>query len=392
MTHKPTETERRVHVVVIVAAAVLAVAMVAAAAWSLTRPEPVRELPQAALTPGQESTASVATSAGVSGVTTATSTTTTSTSTAQASADTTRGTIIIAGHRIAYRVAAALYVADEDGTHPHPAYGTSSNYALSPDGLKVASIESGKFAVVPVGARPTSKADLEPGTAAEGVTPVWTEDSSAAMFVRADASGVPSVWRYTISDKVLVEVGAGSGMAVSPDGRTVVALPTESTDSGQLTVWTPDGKDHTIALPSGDPVAIALSASRIYVSTMSSGGDASLWSMTLAGKDRKRLVGAASAGTTQATYGQIILSPDGRHLLYTVEGDDGYSRIRLIPIGGGASVAISGLRDGYPLGWSSDGKYILFVEGNAYQGQTTALWRCDLTGHNRKQLVKHATM
>ena len=212
------------------------------------------------------------------------------------------------------------------------------------------------------------------------------------LFVRTDNNGLPSVWRYSLVGQLATKVGAGSGMSVSPDGGTIVALPTEATDSGVLAVWRTDGRAYTVVVPSGDPVAVALADDRIYVSTMSSAGDASLWSLSLDGKQRKQLAGATSAGSTSATYGQLLLSPDGSRLLYTVEGDDGYSRIWVMPAAGGSQVAISGRRDGYPLEWTSDGKHILFVEGNAYQGQTTALWRSDLSGHQRTELVKHATI
>jgi Tol biopolymer transport system component len=258
--------------------------------------------------------------------------------------------------------------------------------------MNVASIEGGKLAVVAVGSRPSSKASLAPGTPAEDVTPVWTPDSSEVLFVRADKDGTPSVWRYIVSAGTSMRVGPGSGMALSPDGATTVTLPTEATDSDVLGVWRNDGRAYTVAVPSGEPVAVALGNDRIYVSTMSAAGNASLWSLSLDGKQHKQLAGATSAGSTSATYGQLLLSPDGSQLLYTVEGDDGYSRIRVVPTAGGSSVAISGRRDGYPIVWTADGKHILFIEGNAYQGQTTALWRSDLTGHQRKELVKEATL
>ena len=391
----PTDNERRLHIAVIAVAAVVAVAMVAAAAWSLTRPRPVRELPTGTFTPAQETSASATTTGGIASRTSTPTQATSSSSEsthAQASQESTRGTVIIDAHKIAYRIARALFVANEDGTGARAAYGTSSAYALSPDGLNVASIEGGELAVVGVGRRPASKADLTPGTPAEDVTPVWTPDSSGVLFVRTDKQGVPSVWRYILSAGTSVRVGPGSGMAVSPDGGTTVALPIEATDSPVLAVWRSDGRAYAITVPSGDPVAVALANDRIYVSTMSSAGAAALWSLSLDGKQRKQLAGASSAGSTSATYGQLLLSPDGHRLLYTVESDDGYSRILVVPVGGGSPVAISKRRDGYPLKWTADGKHILFIEGNAYQGQTTALWRSDLTGHQRKELVKQANL
>lgn len=390
----PNVNERRLHIAVIAIAALVAVAMVGAAAWTLTRPRPPRELPVGSFTPAEETSASASVTRGATSAspTSAQSSGSKETTRTQASNVETASTVIVNAHMIAYRMARALYVANEDGTGARPAYGTSSAYALSPDGLNVASIEGGKLAIVAVGSRPASKSELAPGTAAEDVTPVWTPDSSEVLFVRVDSDGVPSVWRYVVSAGTSLLVGPGAGVALSPDGGTTVALPTESQDSGVLAVWRSDGRSYTITVPSGDPVAVAVASDRIYVSTMSSAGNAALWSLSLDGKQDKRLEGATLAGSTSATYGQLLLSPDGSRLLYTVEGDDGYSRIRVVPTAGGMSVAISGRRDGYPIAWTADGEHILFIEGNAYQGQTTGLWRSDATGHQRKELVKKATL
>ena len=44
------------------------------------------------------------------------------------------------------------------------------------------------------------------------------------------------------------------------------------------------------------------------------------------------------------------------------------------------------------MGWTEDGKGILFIEGNAFQGQSTSLWSSDLKGRNRKLLVQGASL
>jgi Tol biopolymer transport system component len=98
------------------------------------------------------------------------------------------------------------------------------------------------------------------------------------------------------------------------------------------------------------------------------------------------------AGSTSVTYGELMLSPDGTRLLFAADGDDGYSRLWTVPTAGGRATAISGRRDGYAIGWTKDGKGILFIEGNAFQGQSTSLWLSDLNGHNRKLLVAGATL
>ena len=74
-------------------------------------------------------------------------------------------------------------------------------------------------------------------------------------------------------------------------------------------------------------------------------------------------------------------------LLYAAESDDGYSRMWLVPTAGGTPFALSSRRDNYPLQWSVSGKEILFIEGNAFQGESTALYHVSPTGSRRLLLV-----
>jgi len=396
MTRHPfTAKERRLHVAVIAAAAVVAALMVVAALWSVTRPSPPRALPASSLThTGDSSATSAATTTVVASVppapSTAASTTPPPTSTTTKTPVSTHTSVIVSAHKIAYRKAGALYVAKEDGSGARPVYGDSSEYALSPDGVRVASVENGKLAVVAVGTRPESASDLTPGTDCVDIAPVWTPDSSAVLFIRTGSDTEPAVWRYNLATNDLTKLGPGSGVAISPNGRTIVALPTETSDS--LRVWRADGSSYKVKAP-GDPRVVALNNGRIFVSTASnSTASASLWSLSLDGKQRKKIAAGASAGDAAASYEHVWPSPDGKRVLYTVDGDDGYSRMRVVPVTGGASTAISGRRDGYPLGWTADSNHILFIEGNAIQLETTALWRCDYLGHNRTRLVKGATI
>ena len=54
----------------------------------------------------------------------------------------------------------------------------------------------------------------------------------------------------------------------------------------------------------------------------------------------------------------------------------------LVPITGGSPVSLSSRRDDYPLKWSVSGKDILFIEGNAFQGESTALFHMSPTAHD----------
>ena len=393
-TRNPSTNEQKLHAAVVAAAALLAVAMVAAAAWALTRPEPPGSTlrmssdawggsKNATGTPsvpglvpsgsaGYEPTGPVGVvTPAPSGVSTAT----------QASS-----------RRIAFHIGETLYISSEDAKTKTPMHVVGTNYALSPDGRAVAAVEKGKLMVANVGEHLLESSPHKPGLTAEAVPPVWTPDSSAVLFIRANKEGMARVWKLERSSGLVTEIGPGAGIAVSPDGRTIVSLPTEDLAVPVISVTRLAGGNSTFRISAGDPVAIAIGTERIFVSTVSTAGVSAIWSVTYDGTKQRKVVGTEAAGSTGVTYGELMLSPDGKKLLFAADGDDGYSRLWTVPVAGGTPTKISGRRDGYAIAWTRDGKGILFIEGNAFQGQATSLWLTDLTGNRRKMLLDGATL
>jgi hypothetical protein len=386
------------HVAVIAAAAVFAVVMVVAAGWVLTRPKPSARLPVGSYAPGTETSQGASPATNTGGVVPSPGSGAASTSTSTSSNDTGTtgpgsGTSDV-GRRFAFHIGNSLYVAKEDGKTISPMHIVGTNYALSPDGRTVAAIEKGKLVVAKVGEHLLATSPETPGLSAEAVAPAWAPDSSGFYFVRTNKDGMPRIWRYDRATGAAVEVGAGSEVVVSPDGKTIAVMPTEEDVTPVIGIQTlgSGAPRVTIKVPSGEPVAIALSRDRVFVSSVSATGDSTLWSFAYDGTDRHKLVTAAAVGGSSATYGEMMPSPDGSKLLFAADGDDGYSRLYIVPSAGGTLTAISGRRDGYALGWTRDATGILFIEGNSFQGQTTALLKSDLTGHRRTTLVKGATL
>ena len=62
----------------------------------------------------------------------------------------------------------------------------------------------------------------------------------------------------------------------------------------------------------------------------------------------------------------------------------------VVPTAGGTAFSLSTRRDNYPLQWTVSGKDILFIEGNAFQGENTSLYHVSPTGTRRLQLVAGA--
>ena len=387
-------SERRLHAVVIAVAAALAVAMVGAAAWALTRPQPPGVVVPSTATRSESSQGALPATSSAGGVTTGTPSVQTGTpggSTPPPSSHTGAASQQT-WHRIAFHIGNTLYIASEDGKSKTPMHIVGVNYALSPDGRTVAAVEKGKLVVAAVGQHLLASSPSTPGLTAEASRPVWLPDSSAVLFIRASENGAPRVWSLDRASGAASEVSPGTGIAVSPNGRTIAALPTEDAAVPAITLTTAGGHSSSIKPPSGDPVAITLSNDRLFVSTLSASGSSALWSMAYDGSKKKLVVGSTLAENTSATYGEFMISPDGTKLLFAADGDDGYSRLWTVPVAGGKSTAISGLRDGYAIGWTRDGNGILYVEGNAFQGQTTSLWQSDLTGHRKRKLLEGATL
>lgn len=365
----------------IVAGSATVLVLLAVGAWALLRPE-ATVVPPRVFTPAQETTASApATSSAVAsalaGVEASSPAPGVVASEPVAAAVT---------PKIAFHLGSSLYVANEDGTGAVALKVTESEYALSPDGVSLAVVRGGKLGILAV----ASGSEIIAG-AAEAVPPVWTSDSSTLLFVRSDANGNPSIWRVARNGSGAKRVCSGLGVAVSPDGKVMAVLPAETDDGARDVTIVAAGKPtKKVALSGGDPIAVAVSDARVFVSTLSTAGAAAIWSSSLSGTDKREVVGAGATGVTEATYGRLMLSPDGRSLAYTADGDDGYSRIWVVPVGGGAPRQVTGRRDGYLLGWSADSKAILFFEGNSFQGETSALWRADPNGGTRRMIVSGA--
>jgi Tol biopolymer transport system component len=297
-----------------------------------------------------------------------------------------------AGRRIAFHLGKTIYLASEDAKSKTPMHVNGTNYALSPDGRAVAAIEDGKLMVASVGQHLLASSPATPGLTAEAIAPVWLPDSSAVLFVRSDKDGTAHIWILNRVTGAASEFAEGAGVAVAPDSQTVAIVPTGDATTPTISVSRlSGGSGTTFQVPSGEPVAVAMGRDRVFVSTVSAAGSSAIWSVTYDGKKKVKLVGNSPAVNASVTYGELMLSPDGKKLLFAADGDDGYSRLWIVPTAGGTPTAISRRRDGYALGWSRDGKGVIFIEGNAFQGQTTSLWLSDLTGRRRTKLVEGAT-
>jgi hypothetical protein len=301
---------------------------------------------------------------------------------------------------VAYRFGGAVWVSREDGSEPiEVAASEQGTFALSPDGSAVALVDQDELSLINVAGRSvTVIGDAEPHALA------WEADSSAVLYLRAmeGGDGVTEVWR--VSRRVgaapvrVVQAGAPS---VALDG-TIAALPvpeavTEPT-AGNLWVL-PSGRSPRQVSTQGQPAACAVQGGTIayavtgmrYIDTtgVEKQVDPEIWVMRVDGSAPRRIVGKPQTERPFG-YASLMLSPDGQRLLYAEVGDDGYSRASIVPVAGGTPVLLTVRRDTYPLGWSADGTSVFFIEGNAFQGEPTALMSVRADGMGRRTVVAGA--
>jgi hypothetical protein len=285
----------------------------------------------------------------------------------------------------AYRSGGWLYVVSESGGAPRAVTPSASGvFSLSPDGHTVALVDpsDGRLLLIDV---PTG--GVTPCGSAEQFQPKWAANSAwVALIGRPSGQPGPMAVRVRRDGRnAAVLDGPVGGLAVTLDGR-VLTVPAEQEGPGELGVIDASGARSVLALPV--PVwLVAGTASQVYYAVEDVRPSMhGLWSVDYDGSGAIRRVGPAS-GQLESGYGVMSLSPDGTRILYSVVGDDGYSRMFVAPAIGGTPRELSERRDDYPLGWTADGRGVVFIEGNALQGEAQQLMTSRADGSRRRLLA-----
>jgi hypothetical protein len=197
-------------------------------------------------------------------------------------------------------------------------------------------------------------------SAAKGISP----DGETVVFedeLLSSPSGNPQIFSRNIDGSSAILVGEGSGAALSPDGKWVLALP------GENLVLLPTGVGAMVTMPKGDLTRIT---------------DAAWLS------DSKHIVFTGHAGSDKPPRGYVQEIPAGLPRAVTPEGvvfagkaavrDDAAILGRvgdswmLFSIHGQAARPVAALKpDDLPLQWSHRGRYVYTVHNDA-QGVRSA--------------------
>lgn len=293
---------------------------------------------------------------------------------------------------VAYRKDSAVWVVRETGARSKRLFNSAAGpYALSPDGLTLAVVDSGSQTL--------SLIDVETGrqaTVGSAVPerPGWAPDSSFVVYTSQVVGGHDTnIVKVTRDGSQRTTLGPGSGGKVAADG-SVVGVASSGSTTGTPIVYYSGGTARQLG--SGVSVnAVTPLASRIVFADegglpmKGSSRPPSLRSIPYTGGGTKTLVAKPVAGSG-VFFGDVLGAPDSSWVVYTETGDDGYSRMFSIRPTGGTAVPLSPRRDDYIVGWSADASEILFIEGNALQGESTRLMAAHPDGSGRRIVVEGA--
>lgn len=296
--------------------------------------------------------------------------------------------------RIAFRVGTTVYTADPDGSGPVPAARVGEGaYALSPDGRTLAVVSGGRLALVDVASGDSVDAgEAWSSGALMGECPVWMPDAKSLLCVRrpkGDAEGheVRRVRRDGTGARTLTP---GRSPSVSPDGSVIAVIgSTPASPDSAVLVSRDGGRFQRIDVGAEVVTAVAAADDRVYAGVLQDDGSPAIVSALLDGSGTV-LVSGAPVAVPRTVWGVLRLSPDGTLLAACATGDDQVSRTSIISARSGSAVPVDTRRDTYPKGWSRSGAFLYYVQGNAYQGEETALFRVARDGTGRRVLVTGA--
>ena len=238
----------------------------------------------------------------------------------------------------------------------------------------------------------TSLRGLAPGASAERElswldasmpSDLSADGSTLLLTERGEGSGrTPAVYLRSTDGSPAVRLGDGDGLALSPDGRKVLAK-LEPAGGPATLLLLPTGPGPVETLKTGpfesfDWAAFLPGGRGFVFSATGSGGSSRIYVMD--SRDGKpRPIGPDRA--TLWTFASPV-SPDGRYLLGRRPATNGPGHAILIPLNGGGARDVPGWESGWPVQWTADGRALYVYVGRSQEVQLvdvetgkSKLWR-----------------
>ena len=179
-----------------------------------------------------------------------------------------------------------------------------------------------------------------------------------------EASGrIPSIYLRGTDGSPAVRLGEGVGLALSPDGKKVLAKvePGQGKPASLMMMPTGAGAFETLKTGSFETFGWAAFLSdgpKIVFSAAGSGGASRIYVLDPSG-GAPRPIGPEAASLWP--YANAV-SPDGRYLIGRLPSPEVPGLPILIPVDGGESRAIPDWKGGWPIQWTADGRsiYVFF--------------------------------
>ena len=214
--------------------------------------------------------------------------------------------------------------------------------------------------------------------------PILSEDGKTVVFTEEGEGSAPgySVFLRSMDGSPSLRLGEGGGLALSPDGKWVLAARMRTSPVELVLLPTGAGEPRPVK---NLPIGVETGNGRFFPD-----GRRILFVGSAAGKPRRTYALDLDGGTPRAVTPEnvwgTVLSPDSRLLVGT--GPD--EKLGLYPVDGGASRPLPGQQPGdRPLQWSSDGRSLFVSQRRApdvtnVQGYAARVARIDVETGRRE--------
>jgi dipeptidyl aminopeptidase/acylaminoacyl peptidase len=258
------------------------------------------------------------------------------------------------GREILFGGGSEVMAVAPDGSLRRVTSGSSATYVcdVAPDGTVLVNLVDLRF-----GTRVLSGASEERDLSwLDATVPVaFWPDGRRLLFWEGFRYGA---YARDLDGSPAVRLGDGTPMALSPDGRSVMAV--QHTEPMRLALY-PTGAGQPRLLPTGDVARISWGhwtpdGRRVLFSGEEPGKGERVYAVSVDGGEAEAI---SPEGTALVRFAGDMVTPDGRFVLGTAGG----RAYVLVPLGGGAPHPIEGFRDGdQPMAWDPDGRAFLVYE------------------------------